>query len=56
MEFMAFQKVKEEFEKSDVDKKIQIYVNTEGLTKDQYKELLRSYPLEELNRLEEALS
>lgn len=55
MEFLDFIKVKNEFSKSNVDKKIEIYATTEGLTQEQYKELLRDFPLNEINKLEAAL-
>ncbi|MCL2703986.1 MAG: hypothetical protein FWE91_10330 [Defluviitaleaceae bacterium] len=55
MEAMAFQKVAEDFNTAGLDGKIDIYVNTEGLTQAQYKELLRMFPIDELHRLEEAL-
>lgn len=50
-----FEKIMEEFKISDVDKKIEIYITTEGLTNHQYKELLMWFPRTELDRLEEAL-
>ena len=39
----------------NVDQKIDIYVSTEGLTQEQYKQLLRLFPLEHLSKLEDAL-
>lgn len=56
MENKEFQALKESFAKEGTDGKIDIYVNTEGLTQAQYKELLRLFPLEELYRLEAALT
>lgn len=56
MDLRDFLKMKESFKKADIDGKIDLYVNTEGLTQTQYKELLRMFPLEELYRLEEALA
>lgn len=55
MQLEEFEMVKSEFEKADTDKKILMYVETQGLTTDQYKELLHSFPLNQLNRLEAAL-
>ncbi len=55
MTTFEFQSVKDQFAKSDVDEKIDLYVSTEGLSQDQYKELLRLFPMNELPRLEEAL-
>lgn len=50
-----FEQVKERFSDADVDKKIEIYTTTQGLTVDQYKELLRMFPLKYLDRLERAM-
>lgn len=50
-----FDKIKDDFVNADVDEKINIYVSADGLTRDQYMELLRLFPLEDLYRLEEAL-
>ena len=50
-----FEKMKEQFEKADVDSKIEMYINAEGLNKDQYRELLKMFPLNELHKLEAAL-
>lgn len=56
MDLMDFQMLKEQFKNADTDKKIEMYISTEGLTKFQYKELLKMYPLNELGKLEAALS
>ena len=56
MENQEFQRVCEEFNSAPTEGKIDIYVNTEGLTQIQYKELLRMFPMGELHRLEEALT
>lgn len=56
MQATEFETVKSEFEKADTDKKIMMYVEAQGLTTQQYKELLRLFPLNELKRLEAALS
>ena len=55
MDSNGFQKMKSSFQEADVDGKIEIYVSAEGLSQDQYKELLRMFPLGDLHRLEEAL-
>lgn len=55
MQLEEFQKIKEDFQRADIDKKINMYVEAEGLTQDQYKELLRLFPLDKLHMLEEAL-
>ena len=56
MDKHAFEKVATDFRNATVDEKIDIYVNTEGLNQDQYKELLRMFPFDELHRLEAALA
>ena len=56
MDSMSFQQMANDFRSADLDKKIDLYVNTEGLTQDQYKELLRMFPMNELHRLEAALA
>lgn len=55
MQVLDFQKIKNEFENADVDDKIEMYSTAEGLTKEQYKELLTLFPIRELYKLEEAL-
>ena len=56
MELTAFESMKLRFRQADVDEKINMYVSAEGLTQIQYKELLKLFPINELNRLEEALA
>ena len=56
MELSAFENMKARFREADVDTKIDMYIGAEGLSQTQYKELLRLFPLNELNRLEEALA
>ena len=56
MELTAFENMKQRFLNSSVDDKIDMYIEAEGLSQTQYKELLKLFPLNELNRLEEALS
>ena len=50
-----FVDVKKRFSEADVDEKIQIYTSVRGLTVDQYKELLRMFPIKYLERLEKAM-
>ena len=50
-----FEDVKERFNAADVDEKIQIYTSVRGLTVDQYKELLRMFPIKYLERLEKSM-
>ena len=39
-----FDKIKQDFINADVDEKIKIYTTTEGLSVEQFRELLRYYP------------
>jgi len=55
LETQQFQRLKEAFQKANVDEKIDIYISTPGLSQEQYKELLRVFPLEYLSKLEQAL-
>lgn len=55
MELQDFERLKKRFQMGNVDQKIDIYVSTEGLTQEQYKQLLRLFPLEHLSKLESAL-
>jgi hypothetical protein len=56
MDTAEFQKVINEFNTASLDRKIDIYIGTEGLSQEQYRELLRMFPLNELQKLEEALA
>lgn len=56
MDNLKFEKLKSEFSMVDTDKKIDLYVTTEGLNEDQYKELLRIFPYNEIHKLEKALA
>ena len=50
-----FEEVKTKFINADLDEKIRIYTTTEGLTVEQFRELLRYYPIQHLSKLEKAL-
>lgn len=50
-----FDKIKQEFINADVDGKIKIYTTTQGLTVDQFRELLKYYPIQHLSKLEKAM-
>ncbi len=50
-----FEQVKQRFMAADVDGKIQIYTTTEGLTVEQFRELLKFFPLQHLEKLERAM-
>ncbi|HHV26010.1 hypothetical protein L0P54_06385 [Anaerosalibacter bizertensis] len=51
-----FEEIKERFKNASVDGKIEIYTTTQGLTVEQYKELLRMFPLKHLDELEKAMA
>ncbi|MBS5788608.1 MAG: hypothetical protein KIC98_11920 [Clostridioides difficile] len=55
MATINFEEIKTKFINADLDKKIEIYTTTEGLTVEQFKELLRYYPIQYLSKLEKAL-
>ena len=50
-----FEDVKQRFVQADVDGKIEIYTTTQGLSVDQFKELLKHFPLQHLDKLERAM-
>lgn len=51
-----FEEVKQRFMNADLDGKIQIYTTTQGLSVEQFKELLRMFPIQHLDKLEKAMS
>lgn len=51
-----FQEIKQRFQTADLDEKIKIYTTTQGLSVDQFKELLRMFPIQHLDKLERAMS
>lgn len=51
-----FIKLKLKFAQTDLAGKIAIYTETPDLSAAQYKELLRMYPIDHLNELEQALA
>ena len=55
MQDAEFEKVKSEFGSADVTRKIEMYVSAQGLSQDQYKQLLRMFPASQLHLLEAAL-
>ncbi|MBZ6006524.1 MULTISPECIES: hypothetical protein [Paraclostridium] len=50
-----FEEVKTKFINGDLDEKIRIYTTTEGLSVEQFRELLKYYPIQHLSKLEKAL-
>jgi len=55
LEQVQFEELKKKFQSSTVDQMIDIYISTEGLTQEQYMELLRVFPREHITKLEAAL-
>ena len=55
MTALDFDKIKQDFINADVDEKIRIYTTTEGLSVEQFRELLRYYPIQYLSKLEKAM-
>jgi len=55
MDYKDFEKLKERFSRANTDEKVSLYVNTPGLTKDHYRELLEMYPKKDWNLLDQAL-
>ncbi|WFA09614.1 hypothetical protein [Tissierella sp. Yu-01] len=51
-----FEHIKERFITADLDDKIEIYITVQGLSVDQYKELLRYFPIKHLAQLEKAMN
>lgn len=51
-----FYEIKEKFISADLDTKIKIYTTVKGLSVEQYKELLRVFPIKHLNKLEKAMA
>ncbi|MPN09802.1 hypothetical protein SDC9_157094 [bioreactor metagenome] len=56
MKLVEFELLKKDFMNADDNKKIEMYVSAEGLTEDQYTQLLRLFPLNKINDLEAALN
>ncbi|GEM_PF-1021255 len=55
MEVNEFVALKERFNKENVEGKIDIYVNTTGLSLEQYTALLHDFPREALGELDKRL-
>jgi len=55
MDDTAFLSVLRNFEAADVDQKINLYMFTEGLSQEQYRQMLKRLPAGALSKLEEAM-
>ncbi|HLR35006.1 MAG TPA: hypothetical protein VK071_06695 [Tissierellales bacterium] len=51
-----FEAIKERFKNASVDEQIEIYTTVQGLTVEQYKELLRMFPIKYIDKLERAMA
>lgn len=51
-----FEDIKEDFINASLDQKIKIYTSTQGLSVEQFKELLTYYPIKQLDKLEQAVN
>lgn len=51
-----FEEIKQRFKNAGLDEKIEIYTTTQGLSVEQFKELLRMFPIQHLDKLERAMS
>lgn len=52
----TFEDIKENFINASLDEKIKIYTSAQGLTVEQFKELLSYYPIKHLDKLETAVN
>lgn len=51
-----FEEIKEEFINASLEEKIKIYTSVQGLTVEQFKELLAYFPIKYLDKLEQAVN
>ncbi len=52
----SFYEIKDRFISADIDTKIEIYTSVQGLSVEQYKELLSVFPIKHLEKLERAMN
>ena len=50
-----FEEIKEQFINADLEEKIRLYTTSQNLTVDQFKELLKYFPIKHLEQLEKAM-
>ena len=50
-----FEHILERFKAANLEQKIEIYTSVKGLSVEQFKELLRYFPIKELGRLEKLM-
>ncbi len=51
-----FDHIIQRFQQADLDTKINIYTTVQGLSVEQYKELLKYFPIKHLGELEKAMN
>ena len=51
-----FEDVVQKFQQADLPTKINMYTTVQGLTVEQYKELLKYFPIKHLGELEKAMN
>lgn len=51
-----FEHIVQRFQAADLSTKINIYTTVQGLSVEQYKELLRYFPIKHLGELEKAMN
>lgn len=51
-----FEHIVDRFRSADLDTKIEIYSTVQGLSVEQYKELLKYFPIKHLGLLEKAMA
>lgn len=51
-----FQHIIERFQHANVEQKIEMYTSLRGLSVEQYKDLLKYFPLKHLSQLEKAMN
>lgn len=50
-----FEEIKEQFINADLEEKIRLYTTSQNLTVEQFKELLKYFPIQHLGELEKAM-
>lgn len=51
-----FEKIRDQFIKADLDEKIRLYTTSQNLSVEQFRELLKYFPLKHLAELEKAMA
>jgi len=51
----SFEEIKQRFIQANLEGKIDIYKTAEGLSVDQFKQLLKHFPIQHIDKLERAM-